>query len=126
MRLAAALGFLLLAACQAPPATPFDVAAVKPSDEPVSLTGWYQATEAYRQFRLYPRDGDLQAAGKGQCISGVASSLAGVPPETLNGRKVTITGPIYAAGSPDIGDTPDACGAGVVMLANDIVYADDK
>jgi hypothetical protein len=126
MRRAAALALLSLAACQPAVAPTFDVAGVKPSEEPASLTGWYQAAEAARQFRLYPSSGDLTAMGKGQCVSGVASSLAGIPPETLNGRKVTITGPLYAAGSPDIGDTPNACGAGAVMIANDIVYADEK
>ena len=123
---AATLVLLSLCACQPAVAPTFDVANVKPSEEPASLTGWYQAADAYRQFRLYPKPGDLSVMGKGQCISGVASSLAGVPPETLNGRKVTITGPLYAAGAPDIGDTPDACAAGAVMIANDIVYADEK
>jgi hypothetical protein len=125
MRLAAALGILTLSACQAPAAT-FVVANLKPSEEPAEITGWYVAAEYNRAFRLYPTDDEHYAKGSGQCLSGIASSLAGVPPETMDGRKVTITGPLYASGSPDLGDTPNDCGASVMMLANDIVYADEK
>ena len=81
MRRAAALGILTLSACQAPAAT-FVVADLKPSEEPAEITGWYVAAEYSRAFRLYPTDEEHYAKGGGQCLSGIASSLAGVPPET--------------------------------------------
>jgi len=127
MRRAAVLAGLVLAACQGPPAkAEFDVAGVKPSEEMAELTGWYAFSGRSREFRLYPTNADLKAVGKGQCISGVATSLAGVPPETLEGRKVVITGNLFAPGSPDIGATANDCGAGAILVAMDISYADEK
>ena len=124
MKRIAILAGLTLAACQPAPKPEFDVAGLRPGDEPVTLTGWYAASSAYREFRLYPVDGDHKAMGKGQCVSGNATSLAGVPPETLEGKKVVITGNLFAPGSSDIGETKNECGAGAVILASDISYAE--
>ena len=125
MRRAIVLAGLVLAACQPAAKAEFDVASLKPGDEPATLTGWYAASDRYREFRLYPAAGDQKAMGKGQCISGNATSLAGVPPETLEGKKIVITGNLFAPGSADIGETKNDCGAGAVILANDISYADE-
>ena len=120
MKRAAILAGLALAACQPAAKPEFDVAGLKPGDEPVTLTGWYVASDRAREFRLYPTNADLKAVGKAQCVSGVATSLAGVPPETIDGQRMSITGNFYAPGSPDIGETKNDCGAGVVLVANDI------
>jgi hypothetical protein len=111
---------LALAACQPAAKPEFDVAGLKPGDEPVTLTGWYAASDRGREFRLYPTNADLKAIGKGECVSGVATSLAGIPPETINGQRMSITGNLFAPGSPDIGETKNDCGAGVVLVAMDI------
>jgi hypothetical protein len=122
MKRIAILAWFVLVACQPAESPEFDVAALKPGDEPVTLTGWYAASDRAREFRLYPTTGDPAAIGKGQCLSGVATSLAGVPPETINGQRMSITGILYAPGSPDVGETKNDCEASAVMVANDISY----
>ncbi|HEV7691247.1 MAG TPA: hypothetical protein VGO52_10505 [Hyphomonadaceae bacterium] len=126
MRSVVILAGLALAACQPAAKAGFDVAGLKPGDDMATLTGWYAFSGRSREFRLYPTNGDLKAVGKGQCISGVATSLAGVPPETLEGKKVVITGNLFAPDSPDIGATANDCGAGAILVAMDISYADEK
>jgi hypothetical protein len=120
------LASLALTACQPAAKPEFDVASLKPGDDMATLTGWYAFSGRSREFRLYPTNGDLKAVGKGQCISGVATSLAGVPPETLEGKKVVITGNLFAPGSADIGETQNDCGAGAILVAMDISYAEEK
>ena len=89
MRGSIVLAGLVLAACQPAAKPEFDVANLKPGDDTATLTGWYAFSGRSREFRLYPTNSDVKAVGKGQCISGVATSLAGVVGYTAGGVRPT-------------------------------------
>lgn len=91
----------------------FDVATLKPTAEgdQVSLTGRFELSGL--QFRLYPGSGDT-------CLSGALTSLAGVPTPDYNNRTLTLTGALVLADTPAAGAIKEACGQGVVMLANEV------
>jgi hypothetical protein len=113
---------LALCACASPAAKTFDISALKPTVEAdqKALTGWFQLSGGFREFRLYPSKSDVGKTSRGSCISGIALSLAGVPTTDFHNRLMTVTGSIHGAGSPEAGSTPDTCGSGMVLLAMDI------
>ncbi len=123
MRAAAILAGLALAACSSAPPQ-FDIAALKPGDDMVTLTGWYLPAGAFREFRLYPT-GSGRGMGKGECVSGAGLSLAGVPQPDFANRRMTITGTLHPADSPEVGEVKDTCGSGLILLAIEIDYAQD-
>ena len=95
-------------------ATPtFDIANLKPTPEgeQVSLTGRFELSGL--QFRLY-------SGAESACISGALTSLAGIPTPDFNNRTMTLTGALVLADTEAAGQIKEACGQGVVMLANDV------
>ncbi len=102
---------LIAAGCAATPS--FDVATLKPTaeGEQISLTGRFELSGL--QFRLY-------SGAESACISGALTSLAGVPTPDYNNRTMTLTGTLVLADTPAAGAIKEACGRGVVMLANEV------
>jgi hypothetical protein len=126
MRVLASLAPLALAACAPQAAKSFDISALQPTVEAdqKTLTGWFQMDDGFREFRLYPAESDLGKVGGAVCLSGLALSLAGVPPPDFNGQRMTVTGSVHRVGSAEAGATADPCGAGMVLLAVDIAVAE--
>ncbi|HVY90453.1 MAG TPA: hypothetical protein VG942_16420 [Hyphomonadaceae bacterium] len=109
---------LMLAACA--PGPSFEIApllSVRQEGKEVTLTGWVQ-TEG--PFRLYPLEADIGKSGDKSCISGVLTSLAGVPPPTLNHKRMTVMGKLYPAGARDAANVKDECGNGIVLMVTDL------
>lgn len=91
----------------------FDLETLKPTPEgeQISLTGRFELSGL--QFRLYPGSDD-------KCLSGALTSLAGVPTPDYTNRTMTLTGALVLADTPAAGAIQEACGRGVVMLANEV------
>jgi len=91
----------------------FDVDTLKPTaeGEQISLTGRFELNGL--QFRLYPGSGST-------CLSGALTSLAGIPTPDYTNRTMTLTGTLVLANTPAAGAIQEACGRGVVMLANEV------
>ena len=91
----------------------FDVDTLKPTaeGEQISLTGRFELSGL--QFRLYP-------GSDSTCLSGALTSLAGVPTPDYTNRPMTLTGTLVLADTPAAGAIKEACGRGVVMLANEV------
>ncbi|HOY80222.1 MAG TPA: hypothetical protein PLN33_20590 [Hyphomonadaceae bacterium] len=91
----------------------FDVDTLKPTAEgdQISLTGRFELNGL--QFRLYPGNDST-------CLSGALTSLAGVPTPDYNNHQMTLTGTLVLANTPAAGAIQEACGRGVVMLANEV------
>lgn len=102
---------LSLAGCASPPT--FDIGRLQPTPdaEQATLTGRFELNG--RQFRLYPGDGDA-------CLAGVLTSLAGIPPSEFTNRQMTLSGRLLAVGSEEAGSLADPCGAGLIMLADEV------
>ena len=91
----------------------FDIETLKPTPEgeQISLTGRFELSGL--QFRLFPGSDDT-------CLSGALTSLAGIPTPDYNNRTMTLTGTLVLAETPAAGAIQEACGRGVVMLANEV------
>ena len=91
----------------------FDVDTLKPTaeGEQISLTGRFELSGL--QFRLYP-------SSDSTCLSGALTSLAGIPTPDYTNRTMTLTGTLVLADTPAAGAIKEACGRGVVMLANEV------
>lgn len=90
----------------------------------MTLHGWFEFGDGFREFRLYPLKHDLGNTGRGACVSGMMLSLAGVPTPDFDGRHVVVTGSIHRAGDAEVGATQDVCGASVILLASDVAVAE--
>lgn len=110
-RLLILIAALAATGCTAAPS--FDIAALKPTPEgeQISLTGRFELNGL--QFRLY-------SGAESACISGALTSLAGVPTPDYNNRIMTLTGSLVLADTEAAGAIKEACGRGVVMLANEV------
>jgi hypothetical protein len=95
----------------------FDIATLKPTEEAdqATLTGHFELSGL--QFRLYPG----AAGANAPCLSGALTSLAGLPPPEYTNRQMTLTGHLHRAGSAEAGAIVDACGSGIIMLANEVI-----
>lgn len=110
-RLLILIAAVLSTGCAAAPS--FDVETLKPTaeGEQISLTGRFELSGL--QFRLY-------SGAESACISGALTSLAGVPPAEYTNRPMTLTGTLVLANTEAAGAIKEACGRGVVMLANEV------
>jgi len=120
MRARLAIESLALALSACAPAPSFEIAPLLSAPElgkEVKLTGWVQ-TEG--PFRLYPLETDLGKSGDKSCISGVLTSLAGIPPPSMNHKRMTVEGRLYPVGARDAAAVKDECGNGVVLMVTDI------
>jgi hypothetical protein len=117
MRSSLALAGLALAGCVAGPS--FEIGALRPTTEgaQIVLVGWAQFADA---FRLYPIQADLGKTGDRRCISGLLTSLAGIPPPVLDGQRLRASGQLYRVGNPEVASVRDQCGSGLVLLVDDI------
>lgn len=111
--LAAPIAIVGLAATGCATAPTFDLETLKPTEEgdQISLTGRFELSGL--QFRLFP--GSDQ-----KCLSGALTSLAGIPTPDYSNRTMTLTGSLVLADTPAAGAIKEACGRGVVMLANEV------
>lgn len=106
---------MVVSACVVhPPA--FDPSRLETSQdgEAVTLTGWLHIGS--REFQLYADPG--RAAGP--CVSGFLLSLAGVPTDDQNDRRMSVTGYLEPAGTEAAEGVSNPCGAPMVLMALEV------